>query len=83
MKTSVLARPELSNAVGFLGVMLKSFIGPRRLLKALASRSRPPNWYKCKYPNSLGGMYEPGPGVSGFGTFLEVLLLSFMIFAVP
>ena len=83
MKASVLASPELSNAVGFLGVMLKSGLVPRRLLKALASMSRPPNWYKCKYPNSLGGMYEPGPGVSGFGTFLEVLLLNFMILAVP
>ena len=83
MKASVLASPELSNAVGFLGVMLKSGLVPRRLLKALASMSRPPNWYKCKYPNSLGGMYEPGPGVSGLGTFLEVLLLNFMILAVP
>ena len=83
MKASVLASPELSNAVGFLGVMLKAGLVPRRVLNALASMSRPPNWYKCKYPNSLGGMYEPGPGVSGLGTFLEVLLLNFMILAVP
>ena len=86
----VSATPEFSKAVGFRGVMLWNFSGlscsgvaPRLLLRALASMSRVANWYMCKYPNSLGGMYDPGPGVSGFGTFLEVLLPNLIYFAVP
>jgi hypothetical protein len=94
MKVVVSTRPEFSNAVGLRGVTLWNFSGvtPRleERARVLLITEVPgslfvmfANLYMSKYPNSLGGIYDPGPGVSGFGIFLVVLFDSLIYFAVP